>query len=102
MNHEHSRLNGHWFNGQPPIRNSYVTCRRQCYCWFDLWRLARWHFARWLDGYVDLCWVDLAHWAGDEERWFPEWPSKHCGDQCREEGKCGSCWCGKFYNQEAK
>lgn len=87
-----------WTNGERPARNYVVTRLRDCVCWADPYRLAKWLWAdRVLDRSPKLCRASLAHWAwasrADDADESPAW----WGERCAKEGReCGSCYCGKF------
>jgi hypothetical protein len=48
----------------------------------------------------ETCWAEWVIWAmyPDPER---QRPGPHSADECREQGKCGSCYCGRFQNHDA-
>lgn len=80
--------------------------------WFQMRSgLARWAWKKWTD-LVEWRRMPIAHRKADHENGcWAEWcmwamsmregrPLENSADKCREEGKCGSCYCGKFCRDE--
>src|SRR5688500_3673389 len=78
----------------------YVWCissLRNCRKWSDLWKLAKWHFAVWYAQHGTRCWPQMAGWAWAD--WKDQDLPSATPTTCIEEGKRGSCMCGKYNNQ---
>jgi hypothetical protein len=79
-----------------------VTCRQQCVCWADLFKLFKWWFiCWWQETFNNRCWTELCDWAWQNWSEREPFPSDS-RDRCRKEGRGGSCYCGRYQGKEVR